>query len=206
MWIVPDDQHVRSRACRSDGSRAALERRCFRRFRIGWLRRVSWQGLDGPSQQEAFQLRCLLALPSESESAPGSTSGRPGHSAVTGIVPRDVLGRVEDIGHEAGRLNANGPAELHALLNTAENRSREDVLGTLLPGSNGTTRLRFVTEDQPHEHVQTPEGEEEESGNEGEGVHMVRENCGSNPVVIQGQIRTLLIVGTQREARLTSTE
>ena len=173
---------------------------------MGWLWRVSWQGLEGSGQQEAFQLRSLLALPSESESTPGGTGGRPGHSAVTGIVSGDVLGCIEDVGHEAGRFDTNGPSIIHTLLNAAENGSREDVLGTFLPGSEGTAGLGLVTPDQPGEHVQTPEGEEEEGGNEGEGVHMMGKNRGSNPVVIQGQIRTLLIIGRQRRAGLTSTE
>lgn len=121
-------------------------------------------------------------------------------------MPRDVLVRIEDVGHEAGRLDANGPAELHTLLNTAENGSREDVLGTLLPGGNRTTRLGLFTENQSNEDVQTPEGEEEESGNEGKVIDVVGENRSPEPIVIQGRIRTLSIMYRQREARLTSIE
>jgi len=101
-----------------------------------------------------------------------------------------VLGAIEDVGHEVGRFDANGPAELHALLETAENWSGEDILGTLLPGGDGTTRLALSAEDQPNEHVQTPEGEEEEGGDEGEAADMMGEDCSPNPVAIQGRIRT----------------
>ena len=107
--------------------------------------------------------------------------------------------RIENVGHEAGRFDTDGPAELHALLKAAENGSREDVLGTLLPGSDGTTGLAFRAEDQPNEHVHTPEGEEEEGRNEGEAVHAMGKNCSPNPIVIQGQIRTLLIARERRK-------
>lgn len=174
---------------------------------FGWLWRISWQGLDRPGQHEAFQPCRLLSLPSETEpTLIGGGGGRPGHSAITGIVPRDVVGGIEDVGHEAGRFDADSPAELHTLLYTSKNRRREDVLCTLLPGSDGTTRLGLLTEDQPNEDVDTAEGEEEEGGDEGEAVNMMGEDCGSNPVVIQGQIRTPLIKRGQREAGLTSTE
>jgi len=155
----------------SNSCRAALER-WSRLFRWDRLWHISWQGLDGPSQQEAFQLRSLLALPSESESTLGRSGSRPGHTAVTGIVPRDGFG-IKDVGHEAGRLDANGPAELHTLLETPKNRRREDVLGTLLPGSDGTARLNFSAEDQPNKDVHTAQREEEESGDESETVHMM---------------------------------
>jgi len=74
----------------------------------------------------------------------------------------NVILRIEDVGHEAGRFDADSPAELHALLETSNNRRRKDVFGTLLPGSDGSTRLDFLAEDQPNEHVDTAEGEEEE--------------------------------------------
>lgn len=101
---------------------------------------------------------------------------------------RDVLGGIEDV--ETGRLEANGPAELHALLKTPKNRRREDVFGTLFPGGEGTTRLDFLTENEPNKDVQTAEREEEEGGDEGEVVDTVGKNRSPNPIVIQGQIRT----------------
>ena len=102
---------------------------------------------------------------------------------------RDVLGPVEDVGHETRRFYANSPAKLHTLLETSKNRSREDILGTFLPSSDGTTRLDLLTEDQPNEHVQTAEREEEECGDEGEAVNMMGENRSSEPIVIHAQIR-----------------
>ena len=190
--IVPDDQDRGLRAYhRSNGGRAALERR-GRLLRWNRLWRISRQGLDGSGQQEAFQLCRLLALPSESESTPGGGGGRPGHSAVTGIVPGNLFGRIEDVGDEAGRLDTNSPAELHTLLEATENGSGENVLGTLLPGGNGATRLALRAEDQPNEHVQTPEGEEEEGGDEREAADMVGKDRGPKPVVIQGRIRTTI--------------
>lgn len=101
---------------------------------------------------------------------------------------RDVLGRVKDVGHEAGRFYANGPAELHTFLKAAENRRGKDVFGTLLPGGEGTTRLDFLAEDEADEHVQAAEREEEEGGNEGEAVNVMGEDCGPDPIGIQGQI------------------
>ena len=91
-----------------------------------------------------------------------------------------------------GRFDANGPAKLHTLFEATENGSGEDVLGTLLPGGDGTTRLALRAEDQANKHVHTPEGEEEEGGDEGEAADMMGKNCSPNPVVIQGQIRTTI--------------
>ena len=102
---------------------------------------------------------------------------------------RDVLGRIEDVGHETGRFDTNSPAELHTLLETSKNRGREDVLGALLPGSDRTARLDLLTEDQANEHVQTAEREEEEGGDEGEAVNMMGEDCSPDPIVIHGRIR-----------------
>jgi len=181
---------------RSNSSRAALECRGGLFCRL-WC--ISWQGLDRSGQQEAFQLCGLLAISSESKSTLGSTGGRPRHSAVTGIVPGDVPGRIEDVRHEAGRFDANGPAELHALLETAENGSREDVLGTLLPGGYGTTRLDFVTEDQPNEDVQAPEGEEEEGRDEGEAVNMMGENRSPNQALDDAESTDAKVVSKNGE-------
>lgn len=145
-------------------------------FRRGRLRYVSWQGLDRSSQNEPFQFRSLLALPSESES---TLRGRPGHSAITSVISGDGLS-VKDVGHETGWLNTNGPAELHAFLKPSEDRRGKDVLGTLLPGGNRTTGLNLRAEDEANEYVQTAEREEEEGGDEGEAVDVVGENCCSN--------------------------
>lgn len=189
----------------SNSSRAALECRNGV-FRRDWLWCISWQRLDGPGQQEAFQFRRLLALPSKPESTLGGSSGRPGHSAITSIVTRDMLG-LENVGHETRGFDANGPAEFHTLLETSENRRREDVFGTLLPGSDGTARLDFLTEDQPNDYVQTAKREEEEGGDEGEAVYMMGENCSPNSIVIQGQIRTVDFNDARtKEVGLTSTE
>jgi len=149
-------------------------------LRWDWLWRVSWQGLEGLGQEEAFQFSPLLALPSESESSLGGDSGGPRHSATTGVVTRDVLGRIEDVGHETGRFDADGPAELHALLETPKNRWGEDVLGTLLPGGEGTTGLDLLTENESNEDVQTADREEEEGGDEGEAVDTMGKNCRPN--------------------------
>lgn len=102
---------------------------------------------------------------------------------------RDLLGPIEDVGHETRGFYANSPAELHTLLETSKNRRREDILGTLFPGSDGTTRLDLLTEDQPNKHVQTAEREEEEGGDEGEAVNVVGENRSPEPIVIHDQIR-----------------
>jgi len=91
-------------------------------------------------------------------------------------VTRDVLS-IENIGDETGRFDTNSPAELHTLLDTSKNRRGEDVLGTFLPGSDGTTRLDLLTEDQPDEDVQAAEREEEEGGDEGKAVNMMGEDC-----------------------------
>jgi len=87
---------------------------------------------------------------------------------------------VENVGHETGRFDAKRPAVLHALLDTSKNRRGEDVLGTLLPGGDGTTRFGLLAEDEPNEHVQTAEREEEEGGNEGEAVDVMGKNRGPN--------------------------
>jgi len=110
-----------------------------------------------------------------------------------------VVGCIEDVGHEAGRFDANGPAEIHALLETSENRRREDVLGTLLPGGNGTTRLGFRAEDQPDEHVQAPEGEEEKGRDEGEAADMMGENCGSNQALNDAESADAKVVSKNGE-------
>jgi len=186
---------------RSNSSRAVLE--CRGRWsRWGWLWRILWQGLNGPGQYEAFQLCRLLALPSESKSILGGSSGRPGHSAVTGIIAGNVFGRIEDVGHEAGRFNTNGPAELHTLLKASQNGRREDVLGTLLPGSDGPTGLAFLTEDQPNEHVHTAEGEEEEGRDEGEAVNTVGKNCSSNQALNDAKSADTEVVSKDREEPL----
>ena len=104
---------------------------------------------------------------------------------------RDVLGRIEDVGHETGRFDANSPAELHTLLKPTKNGRREDILGTLLPGSDGTTRLDLLAEDEPNKDVQTAKREEEEGGDEGEAVNMMGKNCSPDPIVIHGRIRTV---------------
>ena len=101
-----------------------------------------------------------------------------------------MLGRIEDVGDELGRLDTNGPAELHALLKSTENGGGEDVLGTLLPSGDGTTRLALRAEDQPDEHVQAAEREEEKGGDEREAADMMGEDRSPNPIVIQGRIRT----------------
>ena len=41
--------------------------------------------------------------------------------------------------------------------------------------------LRAFTEDEPQEHVEAAKGEEEEGCDEGEVVHVVRENLSGNP-------------------------
>lgn len=99
-----------------------------------------------------------------------------------------MLGGIEDVGDETGRFDANGPAELHTFLEAAENRRREDILGTLLPGGEGTTGLDLLAEDEANEHVQAAEREEEEGGNEGEAVNVMGEDCGPDPIGIQGRI------------------
>lgn len=115
-----------------------------------------------------------------------------------------MIGRIEDVGHETGRFDADGPAEFHALLETPKNRWREDVLGTLPPGSEGTTRLDFFTENESNEDVQTAKREEEEGGDECEAVDTMGKNCSPNPIVIQGRIRKLFINCAREKGRADS--
>ena len=158
-------------------------------FRGGWFRRVSGQGLERPRQNEAFEFCRLLTLPSESVAGFRGRGGGPGNLAITSIISRDWL-RVEDVGNETRGFNASGPAKFHSLFKTSDDRRGKDILGTLLPGGERTTRLRFLAEDQADENVETAEREKEEGGDEGETVDVMRENCGPDPIVIQDQIRT----------------
>jgi len=98
-----------------------------------------------------------------------------------------------------GRFNANGPAELHTLLESTENGSGEDILGTFLPGGDGTAGLALCAEDQPNEHVHTPEGEEEEGRHEGEAADMVGENRSPNQALDDAESTDAKVVSKDGE-------
>lgn len=67
----------------------------------------------------------------------------------------------------------NTPIELLSLLETRDDGRREDVLGTLFPRSEGTTRLNLLAEDQPNKHMETADREKEEGRHEGEGINVM---------------------------------
>jgi len=110
-----------------------------------------------------------------------------------------MLGRVEDVGDKVGRFDADGPAELHTLLESTENGRGKDVLSTFLPGGDGTTRLALCAEDQPNEHVHASEGEEEEGGHEGEAADMVRKNCSPNQTLDDAESTDAKVVSKDGE-------
>jgi hypothetical protein len=62
-------------------------------------------------------------------------------------------------------------------------REQEDLFGTFLPGSDGTTRLNFLAEDQPGGCVPIAKVEVEECGVERQAANMMGENRRLNPVV-----------------------
>jgi len=90
-----------------------------------------------------------------------------GGPGITGTVPN------EKVGHKSDRVYAMVLAKLHNLFGSCENGSRENVLGTLFPCSEGTTRLDLLAEDQPNEHVEAADREKEEGRDEGEGVNVM---------------------------------
>lgn len=64
---------------------------------------------------------------------------------------------------------------------------REHALRMFAPRSNGTLRLSGFTEDEAHEDVETTEGEEEECGDECEGVNVMAEDRGSDEHLDEAQ-------------------
>ena len=70
-------------------------------------------------------------------------------------------------------IDAQGVGDLLACLETCDNGRREDVLGTLFPCSEATTRFNLLAKDEADEHVETAEGEEEEGRDEGEAVNVM---------------------------------
>lgn len=54
------------------------------------------------------------------------------------------------------------------------------ILGTLTPQRNGTSILGRFTKEETKEHVYAAEDKKEESGDKGEVIHMLREDCSSD--------------------------
>lgn len=136
---------------------------------------VARQRLFRLLKHESSQASGLLALPAETKACLLSASPALGIGPVVALVQvANLLSRStsEDVGHIAGGRCTKLRA--HVL------GSGQNTLGFCAPSPDRALLLCAGAEDQTKEHVNATEGEQEEGGDQGEVISVVREDLGCN--------------------------